>query len=139
MDRVRLGRLLPIFATTYVVLNLLHVVDHVRQGRALAPQVTGPGTAVLLVGIVLVLLAWLRNPLAPYLGLAFGAVTSVGLVVVHLIPPWGAYSDSYLPLHLDAISYLSVLSLLAAGVAIAISSAAAVVNPRRPQLEAPRT
>ncbi|HEV1997293.1 MAG TPA: hypothetical protein VGR61_04070 [Candidatus Dormibacteraeota bacterium] len=135
MDRARLGSLLPAFATGYVVLNLLHVADHVRQGRALAPQVSGPGTAVLFVAVILAALAWRRSRLAPYLGLAFGAVTSVGLVIVHLIPPWGAYSDSYLPLQLDALSYLSVLSLLAAGPAIGISSAVALSGTRGPQAQ----
>ncbi|MGI8610280.1 MAG: hypothetical protein ACR2MY_13840 [Candidatus Dormibacteria bacterium] len=130
MDRLRFARLLPAFAGAYVVLNLLHVADHVRQGRALAPQVTGPGTAVLLVGVLLFVVAWRRHPIAPYLGLAFGLVTAVGLVAVHLIPPWGAYSDSYLPLHLDAVSWLSVLTLFAAGVAIAVSSTLQVSKAR---------
>ena len=122
MDRARAAHLLRASATAYVVLNLVHVADHVRQGRALAPQVTWPGTAVLIVAIALAVLAWRRNPFAPYLGLAFGAVTSIGLVVVHLVPQWGAYSDSYLPLHLDALSWLSVLALLAAGIAVGVSS-----------------
>ena len=132
MDRVPAPHLLQASATAYVVLNLLHVADHVRQGRALAPQVTWPGTAVLVVAIALAVLAWRRNPLAPYLGLAFGALTSVGLVVVHLVPQWGAYSDSYLPLHLDALSWLSVLALLAAGIAVGVSSMSLVARSPSP-------
>ena len=132
MDRVPAAHLLPASATAYVVLNLLHVADHVRQGRALAPQVTWPGTAVLIMAVTLAVLAWRRNPLAPYLGLAFGAVTSIGLVVVHLIPQWGAYSDSYLPLHLDALSWLSVLALLAAGIAVGICSMSLVARSPSP-------
>jgi hypothetical protein len=130
MDRVRSARLLPASATAYVVLNLLHVADHVRQGRALAPQVTLPGTAVLVVAVALAVLAWSRHPIAPYLGLAFGLVTSIGLVVVHLVPQWGAYSDSYLPLHLDALSWVSVLALLAAGIAVGVSSTFRVASFR---------
>ncbi|MFN2464803.1 MAG: hypothetical protein ABR598_00885 [Candidatus Dormibacteria bacterium] len=126
MTRARIAALLPTAAAAYVVLNLFHVADHVRQGRVLSPGVTYPGTAVLIVAVALTVLAFRRSRVAAPLAVAFGAVTAIGLVAVHLVPAWGTFSDSYLPLRLDAVSWLSVLALLAAGVAVGICGVAAL-------------
>lgn len=126
MTSARLANLLPVATTGYVALNVLHVLDHVRQGRALAPEVTYPGTAVLVLAVVLTVLAFRHSPVAPAAAVVFGVVTALGLVAVHVLPHWSAFSDSYLPLHLDAVSWLSLLTLLAAGITVGICGAAAM-------------
>jgi len=113
--------LLTSAAAVFVFIDLLHFADHLRQGRPLGPGVTTPGTISLFVAIAVLVLAVRHSRVAPPLAAALGAVVAIGVLAVHLLPPWGAYSDSYLPLHLDALSYLSLalLSLSAAALAAA--------------------
>jgi hypothetical protein len=74
--------------------------------------------------------AWLCfAAVAPLAAAAFGTAAFIGLLAVHVAPSWGVLSDSYLPLHLDAISWLSVVALLVAAAGMALAGASALRSP----------
>jgi hypothetical protein len=119
-NRARPTAALVVAAAVFVIADLLHFADHVRQGRALPVSVTAPGTLSLLVAVALLVLALRRQSVAPLLATALGWFIAVGVIAVHLLPPWGAYSDSYLPLHLDVLSYINLGVLIATAVGLAV-------------------
>jgi quinol-cytochrome oxidoreductase complex cytochrome b subunit len=114
-------RLLKVAAVTYVVVEGLHILDHLRQGRASPAQVYVAGITGLIAALVVLGVVLAEHRLAPLTAGLFGTVDALGVFSVHLVPPWFFLSDSYFPLHLDAASWISaiVLVLAAAGLALA--------------------
>jgi hypothetical protein len=101
-----------------IVLGLLvlHTIDHaaVQDARQL------PGSSSLVGAIGFALTAgstWLalqRSPLAPEVSAVVGALTSVGIIAVHLIPSWWTWvSDPYWDFDAGFVSWLSLIALLA--------------------------
>ncbi|GAC1333334.1 MAG: hypothetical protein NVSMB17_13630 [Candidatus Dormibacteria bacterium] len=119
-------------AALFVFVDLLHFADHLRQGRPLGPGVTTPGTISLFLAIGVLVLAIRHSRVAPPLAAGLGAVVAVGVLAVHLLPPWGAYSDSYLPLHLDVVSYLSLALLSLSAAILAVAGARQLTARREP-------
>ena len=117
-------------AAAFVLVDLLHFADHVRQGRALGPGVTTPGSISLVLAIAVLVLAVRHNRVAPALAAGLGAIVAIGVLGVHLLPPWGAYSDSYLPLHLDALSYVSLATLSISAAVLALTGARQLASRR---------
>ena len=79
------------------------------------------GVILLIVGIVglvsagvMLALALARRPEAGLAAVAVGFGTVLGLVAVHLAPEWGAASDPYPDLDLNALSWLLVALPMAA-------------------------
>jgi hypothetical protein len=97
-------------------LLVLHTIDHaaIQDARVL------PGSSSLVGAIGFALTAgstWLalqRSPLAPEVSAAVGALTSVGIIVIHLLPSWWTWvSDPYWDINAGFISWLSLIALLA--------------------------
>ena|GEM_PF-6801580 len=123
------GQALRFFAVGYLVLDLLHTADHIRQGRSPAAAVVTLGLLNIATALVVMVLVLRRHPVAPLAAAAFGTAAFIGLLAVHVAPSWGVLSDSYLPLHLDAISWLSVVALLVAAAGMALAGASALRSP----------
>ena len=105
-----------------VLLGLLvvHVLDHTfRQDRTTPSELGVVGTLGLVAVIVVLAAALMRRREAPALAVLVGGATAVGFVVVHLLPRWSLLSDPYPELHLDALSWASMLASLLAGAALA--------------------
>lgn len=123
MERVATSQALRFFAVSYFVLDLLHVADHIRQNRSLAAAVVTLGLLNVAGALLLMILVLRRHPVAPLAGVAFGSAAFIGLLAVHVAPTWSFVSDSYQPLHLDLISWLSVVALLVAAAGMALAGA----------------
>ena len=122
-------------AAAYVVLDLVHFADHLRQGRALGPQIYAVGNVGLLAAIVVAVLALRNNPLAPLLAALYGIAAGVGVLTTHIIPNWWYFSDSYRGLGLDVWSWMSAWSLVVCGFALAAAGISLVWHP---EARAPR-
>ena len=126
----RKQNLLILAAAVFVVVDVLHFADHLRQGRALGVGVTTPGTISLLLAIVVLVLAIRHSGIVAALATGLGAIVAIGVLAVHLLPPWGAYSDSYLPLHLDGLSYVSLAALSLSAATLALAGARLLTSRR---------
>jgi hypothetical protein len=125
-------RRLTIAAIAFVAANIVHSLDHVRQGF------DGVTTEVLLGGSVLTLLAlatlWFalrRDPQAPFIAAVVGSFAAVGVAAAHIPPGWGVLSDSYPDIHADALSWIVMLLEVGAAMFLAISGFAAMRRQRR--------
>jgi hypothetical protein len=115
MLRSRLGR--PTFAV--VAAQLLHDLDHVRQGRSASAEVSVLAVLAWVATIVLVVLVAGRHRLAALYAATFGATFALGFLLVHVLPHWSAFSDSYGDADVDALSWLLAGLPLAAGLLLA--------------------
>jgi hypothetical protein len=111
LTRTPLGRA----ALLLVAADVLHALDHTRQGRDLASEVYVAGVAGwFALALLLVLVARGHRLAAPYAA-AVGVSVAVGFVAVHVLPHWSAVSDPYPAAHLDALSWaLVAIPVLAA-------------------------
>ncbi|MEA2385677.1 MAG: hypothetical protein QOH72_5648 [Solirubrobacteraceae bacterium] len=102
-------------ALLLVVADVLHALDHMRQGRTLAGEVYVAGVAGwIALALLLVLVARGHRLAAPYAA-AVGLSVAVGFLAVHVAPHWSAVSDPYSAWDPDALSWaLVVLPVLAA-------------------------
>src|SRR5690348_13913457 len=102
-------KLVQRLAIAYLVMDLVHFGDHIRQGRTLTPAVYSLGTIGLVAILAAVVLLMSRYRYAPLLASAVGFATAIGLVAVHLAPRWSSLlSDSYQVLSLDWLSWAIV-------------------------------
>jgi hypothetical protein len=108
-------------ALTYVVADGLHVLDHMRQGRHLATQVYVAGTLGIIAALIVLTLVLRQHPVAPLAAAVFGTLDAVAVLAVHFPPNWFFLSDSYQPLHLDALSWVSAAVVVAAAAALAVA------------------
>jgi hypothetical protein len=96
-------------------LLVLHTIDH----AAGQPTRELPGSSSLVGAIGFALTAgsaWLalqRSPLAPEVSAVVGALTSAGIILIHLFPSWWTWvSDPYWDFNASFLSWLSVIALL---------------------------
>ena len=85
--------------------DVLHAVDHTRQGRDLGGEVYAAGIAGWIALAVLLVLVARRHRLAAPYAAAVGVSVAAGFVAVHLLPHWSALSDPYPSFHPDALSW----------------------------------
>jgi hypothetical protein len=108
-------------ALLLTVADVLHALDHTRQGRTLGVEVYAAGVAGWIALAVLLVLVARGHRLATPYAAAVGASVAVGFVVVHVAPHWSAFSDPYPDLGLDALSWAVMLAEIAAGVVLAVA------------------
>ena len=123
---------LQVAAIGYPALNVVHVLDHLRQGRVLSIEVYGIGTLGLLSGLLVLFLALRDHPEAPLGAAVFGTAATIGVALVHLAPSWGVFSDSYTILRLDTWSWLSADLLMVSGAALAVTGLSSLLGVSRP-------
>jgi hypothetical protein len=116
-----LGRAALLLAAT----DVLHALDHTRQGRDLASEVYVAGVAGwIAIGLLLVLVARGHRLAAPYAG-AVGASVAAGFLAVHVAPHWSALSDPYSAFDPDALSWALVVVPVLAAINVVVQAAAA--------------
>jgi hypothetical protein len=99
-------------ALLYTVGLVLHTADHVRRGiDVIKPAVLWAGNVSTLLGITVVALVLMQHRAAPLMAALAGIPTALGVAAVHLLPSWGALSDSFIDSApgVTAFSWLVVL------------------------------
>ncbi len=107
-------------AAVLLALQVGHALDHIlnQPSRDLALEVTAPGLLGTAASVLLVGLALRRRPEAGPLAMLVGFGTAAGFVAVHLVPHWGAFSDPYEDLTLNAASWVMVTLPIAAALVV---------------------
>jgi hypothetical protein len=106
----------------FVAANVLHTIDHLRQGvGGLSAEILVAGTG-LTIGAVVVLAMILReHPRAAQAAAILGIGGAAGIVAAHVAPHWSALSDPYTENGADAVSWM--VMLLEVGTAAALGVA----------------
>ena len=106
---------LSLAATAFVAANVLHSLDHLRQGTGdLATEVLAGGTAISILAVLTLVLALRRHPRAALWAAVVGTWSALGVIASHMAPHWSALSDSYFEIHADALSWVVMLAEVAA-------------------------
>jgi hypothetical protein len=106
---------LSLAAVLFVAANLLHTLDHLRQGTDdLATEVLAGGTVLSALAVLTLVLALLHHPRAPLWAAVVGTWSALGVLASHVAPHWSAFSDSYFETHADALSWIVMLAEVAA-------------------------
>src|SRR4051794_10715483 len=112
-------------ALLLVAADVLHALDHTRQGRDLASEVYVAGVSGwIALALLLVLVARGHRLAAPYAA-AVGVSVAAGFLAVHVAPHWSAFSDPYPDFAADALSWVLVAVPVLAGVNLALQAAGA--------------
>jgi multisubunit Na+/H+ antiporter MnhB subunit len=112
---------LAVAAVAFVVANVLHTLDHIRQGLGgLTPAIFVGGSTLTLLAVVVMVLALRRHPRAPAYAAVVGLSGAVGIAASHLAPHWSSLSDPYPDLSVDALSWIVMLTEIAAALALAL-------------------
>jgi hypothetical protein len=107
-------------ASLFVAANVLHSLDHARQGFGhLTIEVIAAGSLLTLAGVLALVLALRADPRAVAVCLAVGASGALGVASAHLAPHWSAFSDPYADRSLDVLSWGVMLAELAAAALLA--------------------
>ena len=102
---------LSLAATAFVAANVLHTLDHLRQGTGnLATEVLAGGTVLSILAVLTLGLAWRRHPRAALWAAVVGTWSALGVIASHIAPHWSAFSDSYFEIHADALSWIVMLA-----------------------------
>jgi hypothetical protein len=102
---------LSLAATAFVAANVLHSLDHLRQGTGdLATEVMAGGTVLSALAILTLVLALRRHPRAALWAAVVGSWSALGVLAAHVAPHWSAFSDSYFEIHADALSWIVMLA-----------------------------
>jgi hypothetical protein len=128
-------RLLRFCALFYALGLALHTADHLRRGvDAITPEVLWAGNVSTAIGITLVVLVIVGNRYAPLLAALTGTPIAVGVAMVHLLPKWGALSDSFVGgahnTGVTAFSWIVVLVEIVGAVALGIVGLREVLHER---------
>jgi len=90
-------------------LQVVHVLDHARQGRATPAALTFVGALGAVVWVAVFVLARRRSPYTQPFTVLVGFATFSGFLAVHVLPHWsGAFSDPYAAAGVDAISWITL-------------------------------
>lgn len=108
-------------AAVFVAANVLHTLDHLRQGLGgLTPEILTAGTLLTLAAIAVLALALRGDPRAAVVGCGVGVSGALGIAAAHLAPHWGALSNPYPEIGADALSWAVMLAEIAAAFALAV-------------------
>jgi hypothetical protein len=109
-------------AVVFVGAFLLHNGDHARRGiDAVTDEVIWGGTVVAILAAVTLTLVFTRHPQAAAAATAAGFGIAVGVSMTHLLPDWGALSDSLPSGDVDAFTWIAVLAEVLAAVGLGVA------------------
>jgi hypothetical protein len=129
--RALTGTALGRAALLLVAADVLHALDHARQGRDLASEVYVAGVAGwIALALLLVLVARGHRLAAPYAA-AVGVSVAAGFLAVHVAPHWSTFSDPYSGFDPDALSWALVVVPVLAAVNLVAQAARARSRRRR--------
>jgi hypothetical protein len=130
---------LTLAAAAYVAANVLHTLDHLRQGTGgLATEVLAGGTVLSILAVLTLVLAVRRHPRAPLWAAVVGTWSALGVVASHVAPHWSAFSDSYFEIHADALSWAVMLVEVAAAAYLGFVGFTELRRPARGSRRRPR-
>ena len=102
---------LVLAAAAFVAANVLHTLDHLRQGTGdLATEVLAGGTVLSILAVLTLVLALRHHPRAALWAAVVGTWSAMGVIASHIAPHWSAFSDSYFEIHADALSWVVMLA-----------------------------
>jgi len=102
---------LSLAATAFVAANVLHTLDHLRQGTDdLATEILAGGTVLSILAVLTLVLALRRHPRAALWAAVVGTWSALGVIASHIAPHWSAFSDSYFEIDADALSWAVMLA-----------------------------
>jgi hypothetical protein len=102
---------LGLAATAFVAANVLHTLDHLRQGTGdLATEILAGGTVLSVLAVLTLVLALRRHPRAALWAAVVGTWSALGVIASHIAPHWSAFSDSYFEIDADALSWVVMLA-----------------------------
>jgi hypothetical protein len=102
---------LSLAAAAFVAANLLHTLDHLRQGTGgLATEIMAGGTVLSILAVLTLVLALRRHPRAALWAAVVGTWSALGVIASHIAPHWSAFSDSYFEIDADALSWAVMLA-----------------------------
>ena len=105
----------------FLVANLLHTADHMRQGiDGVRETVIAAGTILTVMAVLGVWLAARGHRHAALFAELMGFQAFVGVGVAHIAPDWGFLSDSYPHIHADALSWAVMLLEMAAALGLGL-------------------
>ena len=102
-------RLLLPPAVAWTLVDVAHLLDHIRQDRDLPAEVQAAGFSGYIATALLFVLILRRHELAGFYAVAFGVSVLAGFTAVHLLPHWSAISDPYSQLDTDFANWLLVV------------------------------
>jgi hypothetical protein len=117
-------------AAFFAVALAVHTADHLRRGIDVVPAaVFIAGMIQGVAAVVAVILVFRGSRWAPHAAILVGFVSAVGFTAAHLLPTWGAFSDSFIDAApVEAVTWFSwvtaILEILgdvlfgAAGIAV---------------------
>ena len=127
-------------AVTFAVALSVHTADHPRRGmNVVPPAVFTAGMIQGVLAVIAVVLVFRGNRWAPHAAILVGFASAVGFTTAHLLPTWGAFSDSFIDAApVEAVTWFSwvtaILEILgdlvfgAAGIAVLVARS----TPRSP-------
>ena len=118
-------------SVVFLVAVLVHGADHLRRGvDVMTTQVLVGGNIQFGLAFVAVTLVIRRHRLAPVAAIAVGFGSAVLFVTAHLVPDWGAFSDSYVGSPtapgVTAFSWFTAMFEIAADVAFGLAGLVAL-------------
>ena len=126
-------RLLRYAALVYAAGFLIHTADHLRRGiDVVTPQVFWAGNLSGAVAVAAIALALAGHRLAAVVAVAHGFSQALGVAAVHLLPSWGAFSDSLPDGGADALSWVAVLVEIAGALALGVAGGSVLRRGARP-------
>jgi hypothetical protein len=112
---------LAVAAVAFVVANVLHTLDHLRQGTGgLSPAIFAGGATLSVLAVIAMVMALRHHPRAPSFCAVVGLTGAVGVAASHLAPHWSTLSDPYPDLSVDALSWAVMLAEIAAALVLGI-------------------
>jgi quinol-cytochrome oxidoreductase complex cytochrome b subunit len=112
---------LTIAATAFLAANLLHGIDHERQGtERLTTEVKAGGVVLTLLAILALIVVLRRSSRAPLVATAVGFWAAINVSAAHIAPHWSALSDSYSEVDADALAWSVMLLEVATALLLAI-------------------
>src|SRR3954471_14815945 len=115
-------RILVSASGAFVAANLLHSLDHVRQGTGrLTPEVFWGGSVLSVAALVTLVLVLRRDPRGPLTAAVVGLWTAAGVAASHIAPHWSAFSDPYPDLNVDVLSWAVMLGEIGAALVLGVA------------------
>jgi hypothetical protein len=112
---------LGVMALVFFAANVLHTIDHQRQGtERLTTEIYAGGALISLIAVAALYFTLTRHARAPLVAAVVGLWTAAGVAASHLAPHWSAFSDPYPSLDLDALSWAIMLFELVAALAFGL-------------------
>ena len=115
---------LTIAAAAFLAANVLHGLDHGRQGIGrLATEVLAGGAVLTATAVFTLVLVLRKSPRAPMVATVVGFWSAINVSAAHIAPHWSAFSDSYPEIHADALAWTVMLLEVAAGLVLGVVGA----------------